>query len=442
LTLSVAVAILFASLVPLLGASKEKKILKNISGKGIKLSLIAKKKKVVGRAKTIGLKTKVGVGNLNIDEKLVATKEGSKNFGRNFYAEIKTIFFKPVRQTSHIGLALVILIVLATGIPAPKVASEAKKVSVDPFGERAITSGAVAGGDKVSAVEAVATVVSVIDTSPDNKLANEAYEAADAQSAKTSLAVSGDAIAKLAMATTISSGKKATFTKYVVQTGDTLSGIAIKFGITTDSIKWSNGMSDADSIKPGQSLNIPSISGILYTVKSGDSIEGIASRYKSSAAMIIAQNDLQGDALVAGMQIIVPDGVIEDAPVPAAPAPRTQVASGSRGSVPSYVATSAGPNRFPYGYCTWWVAHKRYIPWNGNAWQWYGNAIAYGRAVGKTPVPGAVMVTWESSVGHVAYVESVSGGSFTVSEMNYRGWGISSTRTITTSSVPLIGFIY
>jgi surface antigen len=106
------------------------------------------------------------------------------------------------------------------------------------------------------------------------------------------------------------------------------------------------------------------------------------------------------------------------------------------------VAASAGPNRFPWGYCTWWVAHKRYIPWRGNAWQWYGNAIAYGRPVGKTPVVGAVMVTWESRIGHVAYVESVNGNTFTVSEMNYRGYGIQSTRTITTSSVPLIGFIY
>jgi surface antigen len=52
------------------------------------------------------------------------------------------------------------------------------------------------------------------------------------------------------------------------------------------------------------------------------------------------------------------------------------------------------------------------------------------------------MVTWESGVGHVAYVESVSGGSFTISEMNYRGYGIISSRTLTPSSVPLIGFIY
>src|SRR5207253_6044016 len=48
------------------------------------------------------------------------------------------------------------------------------------------------------------------------------------------------------------------------------------------------------------------------------------------------------------------------------------------------------------------------IPWTGNAWQWYANAEALGYAVGATPRPGAIMVTWESRYfGHVAYVESV-----------------------------------
>jgi surface antigen len=140
------------------------------------------------------------------------------------------------------------------------------------------------------------------------------------------------------------------------------------------------------------------------------------------------------------MQLVIPDADIPEAPKPT-PTPRTQIANSNSSQI-SYVQTSSGPNHFPYGWCTWWVAQKRYVPWSGNAWQWYGNAQAYGRSVGKTPVPGSILVTWESGYGHVAYVESVSGGSFTVSEMNYVGFGRVSTRTITTSSVPLIGFIY
>ena len=65
--------------------------------------------------------------------------------------------------------------------------------------------------------------------------------------------------------------------------------------------------------------------------------------------------------------------------------------------------------------------------------------------MGATPRPGAIMVTWESRYfGHVAYVESVdeTDGSWTVSEMNYVGWGVIDQRTIHVGQVPLMGFIY
>ncbi len=104
---------------------------------------------------------------------------------------------------------------------------------------------------------------------------------------------------------------------------------------------------------------------------------------------------------------------------------------------------TSGPNRFAYGYCTWYVANRRYTPWLGNAADWWPNARAYGYAEGQAPQVGAVMVTWESGYGHVAYVESVNAdGSWTVSEMNFRGWNVVSSRTIHRGQVPLIGFIY
>lgn len=102
-----------------------------------------------------------------------------------------------------------------------------------------------------------------------------------------------------------------------------------------------------------------------------------------------------------------------------------------------------GGNHFAYGYCTWYVANRRNIPWMGNAIDWWPNAGAYGYAEGALPAVGAVMVTRESPIGHVAYVESVGGdGSWTVSEMNYAGWNIVDNRTIHPGGVPLVGFIY
>ena len=101
-------------------------------------------------------------------------------------------------------------------------------------------------------------------------------------------------------------------------------------------------------------------------------------------------------------------------------------------------------NHFPAGWCTYYVASRRNVPWWGDAIDWWPNARAYGYAEGQAPAVGAIMVTRESvQYGHVAFVESVNAdGSWTVSEMNYKGWNIQSQRTIRPGQVPLVGFIY
>ena len=105
-------------------------------------------------------------------------------------------------------------------------------------------------------------------------------------------------------------------------------------------------------------------------------------------------------------------------------------------------------NHFTYGYCTWYVANRRCIPWFGNADEWYANARSYGYPEGKEARVGAVAVWGPGSgyggVGHVAYVESVDGGGFTVSEYNYTyGWNHYDTRYVSYGNTgPLYGFIY
>lgn len=119
------------------------------------------------------------------------------------------------------------------------------------------------------------------------------------------------------------------------------------------------------------------------------------------------------------------------------------------------MAVASGPvrssgNGFTYGYCTWWVAQKRYIPWRGNAVEWWWNARPFGFAEGPTPRAGAIMVmgiSGTSPLGHVAYVEKVNpDGSFVVSEMNWwgvpgGGWNRVDYRTVT-SMRGVLGFIY
>lgn len=120
-----------------------------------------------------------------------------------------------------------------------------------------------------------------------------------------------------------------------------------------------------------------------------------------------------------------------------------QQASVTSGVHPAVMESGSVGNHFTYGYCTWYVANRRPIPWFGNAIEWWPNARAYGYAEGSAPAVGAVMVTRESYTGHVAYVESVNGdGSWTVSEMNFVSWGVVSRRTLRPGQAPVVGFIY
>jgi surface antigen len=89
------------------------------------------------------------------------------------------------------------------------------------------------------------------------------------------------------------------------------------------------------------------------------------------------------------------------------------------------------------------VAQKRYVPWGGNAGTWLYHAKAAGYATGRSPRPGAIMVSTENRYyGHVAIVEKVSGDIITVSEMNYVGFAKTSRRTLSASSRVIRGFIY
>lgn len=243
-----------------------------------------------------------------------------------------------------------------------------------------------------------------------------------------------DFLAKKAQVVTANSPRD--ITSYTVKDGDTLSTLSQKFSLTTDTIKWANGITDENSIKPGDQLTILPVNGVLVTAAGGDDIGALANKYQASAGLIDSFNSLEGKAPTAGEKIVIPDGVI---PTATAPAPTAAVAAAP---VQSFSNTFALPgsggggslaNSYSYGYCTWYVASRRAVPngW-GNAINWYYAARASGWATGSEPRPGAI--AWER-MNHVAYVESVGNdGTVTVSEMNFNGgWGRRSYRTTSAS---------
>lgn len=102
---------------------------------------------------------------------------------------------------------------------------------------------------------------------------------------------------------------KNTITVYTVENGDTISGIAGKFGISVNTIRWANDLNSKDSIKVGDKLTILPITGVQYKVKNGDTISGIAKKYDADSKEILTFNGFDdAKGLKAGMEIIIPNG--------------------------------------------------------------------------------------------------------------------------------------
>lgn len=237
--------------------------------------------------------------------------------------------------------------------------------------------------------------------------------------------------------------------KYEVEAGDSPGSIAASFGISTYTLLWANDLKVGDIIKPGQKLEVLPISGVKHIVKKTDTIESIATKYKADKEEIIMYNRLPALAdedLAEGKILIIPNGE-EAAPLKPKPQVRSagsKVVSSSKYSYSASKNTGASKSRqFPYGYCTWYVASRTYVPWNGHAKSWLTNARAYGFSTGSTPTAGSIVVTTENRwYGHVAYVEAVHENTITVSEMNYVGWGRKSVRTIPINSYKIRGYVY
>ena len=111
-----------------------------------------------------------------------------------------------------------------------------------------------------------------------------------------------------------------TVESYTVQSGDNLSSIATRYGITTMTLVWANDIKNADSLKPGAELKIPPTSGVLHEVKSGETLMGIAQKYQADVEEITGYTPnkiANPNALVLGQAIMIPGAEKPPDPPPA-----------------------------------------------------------------------------------------------------------------------------
>ena len=108
---------------------------------------------------------------------------------------------------------------------------------------------------------------------------------------------------------------------YVVQSGDTLSSIALRFGITVADLQAANNISDPNQIiRVGDQLIIPGLEGIqgvltTQAVPFGETLHSLSLRYQVAEDTLIRLNHITSpQELYAGSSLVIPQG--DEAPAP------------------------------------------------------------------------------------------------------------------------------
>ena len=259
---------------------------------------------------------------------------------------------------------------------------------------------------------------------------------------------------------------------YVVKEGDTLDNID-RHGASKDQIRWSNGLKK-ETLTVGNTIYIPSVPGIVYKVKSGDSLDSIIKKTGADKEEVIARNDLEDKDIAVDQLLLLPNGSLpeKERPEYVPPQPRPTYSSSYTYSYVSDVAdrhnrTEIGSYNYwrqvyndtkwqhnpgAFGNCTWFVWYWRrnfmsgeyWLPTGaiGNARTWV-SSLGGSYYTGRTPAYGAVMQSTSGRYGHVAVVVGVVQGQYiTIQEMNYQGFNRVFQSTITWDDAIKYNYIY
>ena len=174
---------------------------------------------------------------------------------------------------------------------------------------------------------------------------------------------------------------------------------------------------------------------VQHVVGNGETLTAIGEKYNAPWKRLFDKNTTISDPnlLNIGDVITVPteSEQLAERPLPESQPIFTTSQVGVSTAVTNPVTNrgSSAGNTYTPGYCTWYAKNRRPDLPNrlGNAASWVSSAAAQGIPTGSAPQVGAI----GQQGNHVVYVETVNGdGTVTVSEMNYSGLFVISSRTV------------
>jgi len=220
-------------------------------------------------------------------------------------------------------VCLVVILTMAAGCTRPKPEAKqtpTATVLLTPLGAQTPAVATVAPGTTPAAEPTIVTTKPGSPTttaSAQPTLAGGAMVAATPTPVVLATVPSQSSAASTATAVAPAGGPTGGETQYTVKAGDTLYSLARRFGTTVEAIVSLNKLASADQISAGMTLRIPAGGGTgaetggtsEYVVQAGDNMGSIAVRFDTTVAAILAANGLSNpDFVYPGQKLIIPAG--------------------------------------------------------------------------------------------------------------------------------------
>ena len=193
---------------------------------------------------------------------------------------------------------------------------------------------------------------------------------------------------------------------YVIEQGDTASSIAERFGLQEATVLFNNfDVYDPNLLTVGQSLTLPAVDGLVYTVQPGDNLDFLVENFQASleATLAYPANGISSpDQIFAGQQLLLVHG-------------SASVASGN--AVTTGVGGSQGAAVWSVPDFLWPLGYDKISDLFGTP---RANSVGYhtgvdfvaavGTIVGSTAAGQVTVATWDPSYGN--WIEINHGGGY------------------------------